>query len=50
MDGVILTPLKRFHHPKGDVFHALKSSDKDFVGFGEAYFSSIKKNKINYPN
>ena len=42
MEGVIITPLKQIYHPKGDVFHAIKSFDLGFEGFGEAYFSSIK--------
>ena len=46
MDGIILTPLKRIHSPKGDIFHAIKKSDKGYNGFGEVYFSSIKKNNI----
>jgi dTDP-4-dehydrorhamnose 3,5-epimerase len=41
VEGVILTPLKKIQHPKGDVFHAMKKSDKGFDGFGEAYFSTI---------
>ena len=41
MDGVILTPLKRIHNPKGDVYHAMKKSDAGYAGFGEAYFSSV---------
>ena len=41
IDGVLLTPLKRIHHPKGDVFHGMKKSDVGFSGFGEAYFSTI---------
>ncbi|TXF77529.1 dTDP-4-dehydrorhamnose 3,5-epimerase [Chryseobacterium sp.] len=40
-EGVLLTPLKRIHHPKGDVFHGMKKSDQGFSGFGEAYFSTI---------
>jgi len=43
MDGVILTPLKQIHNPKGDVFHAMKKSDAGFDNFGEAYFSTIHK-------
>lgn len=39
--GVLLTPLKKIHHPKGDVFHGMKKSDVGFSGFGEAYFSTI---------
>lgn len=46
MDGVILTPLKQIHHPKGDVFHAMKKSDDGYNGFGEAYFSSVNKDAI----
>ena len=46
MDGVILTPLKQIHNPKGDVFHAMKKSDAGFDGFGEAYFSTIHKDYI----
>ena len=46
MDGLILTPLKQIHHPKGDIFHAMKKSDVGFDGFGEAYFSTVKKGDI----
>jgi len=46
MDGVILTPLKKIAHSKGDILHAMKKSEKEFYGFGEAYFSSIYKGKI----
>lgn len=41
VEGVLLTPLKQIHHPKGDVFHGMKQSDVGFAGFGEAYFSTI---------
>lgn len=41
MDGVILTPLKRIHNQKGDVYHAMKKNDAGYAGFGEAYFSSV---------
>jgi dTDP-4-dehydrorhamnose 3,5-epimerase len=46
MDGITLTPLRRIEHPKGNVFHAMKESDKGFSGFGEAYFSTINKSDI----
>ena len=46
MDGITLTPLKQIKHPIGDIYHAIKKSDKDFSGFGEAYFSTIKKGSI----
>jgi len=45
-DGLVLTKLNRMHHPKGDILHALKSSDTSFLGFGEAYFTEIKKDQI----
>ncbi|WP_264535062.1 dTDP-4-dehydrorhamnose 3,5-epimerase [Flavobacterium sp. N1736] len=41
IQGVLLTPLKRIHNPKGDVFHGMKKSDVGYAGFGEAYFSTI---------
>ena len=46
MDGVTLTPLKRIHNPKGDIFHAMKRSDAGFDEFGEAYFSTVHKGDI----
>lgn len=46
MDGVILTPLKQIHHPKGDIFHGMKKSDIGYDGFGEAYFSTINQDDI----
>lgn len=46
MDGVILTPLKKILHLDGDIFHAMKASDKSYFGFGEAYFSSVNQDKI----
>ena len=46
MDGVTLTPLKIIKNPKGDIFQALKVSESEFNGFGEAYFSSVKKNVV----
>ena len=46
MDGIILTPLNQIHHPKGDIYHAMKKSDDGFDGFGEAYFSTVHKNDI----
>ena len=43
---IIIKPLKKFNLEEGDVLHALKSTEKEFNGFGEAYFSSIKTQKI----
>lgn len=41
MAGVTVTSLKQIHHPKGDVYHALKSNEPDFTKFGEAYFTTV---------
>ena len=46
IEGVILTPLNRIPHPKGDIFHCMKKSEVGFAGFGEAYFSTIQKGVI----
>ncbi len=43
---LIITPLRIIPLADGDVFHGMKSSDLGYKGFGEAYFSSIKKNAI----
>tara|TARA_B100001093_G_scaffold420282_1_gene412141 strand:+ start:16987 stop:17412 length:426 start_codon:yes stop_codon:yes gene_type:complete len=41
MDGVKLNELKKIEHPQGNIYHAMKCTDPNFNGFGEAYFSSI---------
>jgi len=46
LEGILLTPLKRIHNEKGDIFHAMKKRDEGFNGFGEAYFSTISKGEI----
>ena len=46
IEGVLLTPLKKISHPKGDILHGVKKSDHGFVGFGEAYFTKVKFGKI----
>ena len=46
MDGINLSPLKKINHSKGDILHAIKSSENEFEGFGEAYFSFVKKHEI----
>ena len=43
---IIIKKLKRFQLDEGDVFHALKASESEYKGFQEAYFSTIKNNKI----
>lgn len=46
IDGVTLHPLKHIVVPKGDIFHALKSTDEGYCGFGEAYFSQIEAGAV----
>ena len=46
MNQIIIKQLKKIHIEEGEVLHALKSSEEEFHGFKEAYFSTIKKNKI----
>ena len=43
IEGVTVSPLKKIINPKGDILHAIKSGSNGFNGFGEAYFSMIKK-------
>lgn len=38
--------LKIISNEKGDIFHALKKTEKDFHDFGEIYFSRINHNSI----
>jgi dTDP-4-dehydrorhamnose 3,5-epimerase len=46
IDGVLVTPLKKILNPKGDIFHAMNVSSDGYVGFGEAYFSTIHQGQI----
>lgn len=41
IEGVSITPLRKIHNPKGDIFHVLKSTEDLFLGFGEAYFTTV---------
>ena len=42
----IVTSLRRIDIEGGDVLHVLKSQDRTFRGFAEAYFSLIRKDFI----
>lgn len=46
IEGVSLHPLKQISVPNGDLWHAFKSTDEGFVGFGEAYFTQIEPHKV----
>jgi dTDP-4-dehydrorhamnose 3,5-epimerase len=39
IEGVIITPLSTIDLLSGNVLHCLKSTEKSYAGFGEAYFS-----------
>lgn len=43
---IAMTPLRKIEHPKGDVFHGIKATDSGYVGFGEAYFTTIVPNEV----
>ena len=45
IDGVELHDLKQISVPNGDLWHALKSTDEGYAGFGEAYFTQIEQGK-----
>jgi len=46
IEGVLVTPLRRIEHPKGDILHALRRSAAGYRGFGEAYFSSVRGGEV----
>ena len=46
LSNIIVNPLTRIPTHGGDVMHAMKSCDKGYAGFGEAYFSLISKGAI----
>lgn len=46
IEGILVTPLKVIDTFGGNVMHGMKSTDQGFVGFGEAYFSTVESNAI----
>ena len=46
LDQIRVTPLQQIFNPGGDVWHALKSTEESFQGFGEVYFSWVELNSI----
>jgi len=46
IEGVLLTKLKIIPGDSGDVLHAMKKTESSFLGFGEAYFSTIRKDAV----
>ena len=49
IDGVKIIPLKQIVDERGKIMHMMKATDEHFVGFGEIYFSKIKKKTIKKP-
>ena len=59
IDGVIIKKLRRICDDRGTIMQMQESSNEEFVGFGEIYFSTIypgvvkgwhlhKKTTLNY--
>ena len=46
LNDILVTKLSKIEIDKGNVMHAIKANDIGYAGFGEAYFSLIKKNEI----
>ena len=46
LNKIIITSLAQIKVPGGDVYHSIKKNEDGYKGFGEAYFSFIKKNAI----
>ena len=46
LDDILVTSLKQIQATGGDVMHVLKASDSEFNGFGEVYFSWVKRGAI----
>ena len=46
IDGLTITTLEQISHPSGSVYRGIKKSDPGFMGFEEAYFSTIKFTEI----
>ena len=43
---IITTHLSKIPTEGGEVLHGIKENEETYFGFGEAYFSNIKKGKI----
>ncbi len=46
ISDVLITPLRIIHGESGDVMHGLKELEPSFAGFGEAYFSTVKRGAV----
>ena len=46
IEGIKVTPLKQIGDDRGKVMHMLRNDSKDFVKFGECYFSEVLSDSI----
>ena len=46
IDGVIIIKKKQIIDDRGKILHMLRADDKNFVKFGEIYFSFVNPKKI----
>ena len=46
IEGIKITPLKQIEDERGKVMHMLRNDSKNFIKFGEIYFSTIHSNKV----
>ena len=46
LDDITITTLRQIEVKGGNVLHGMKSNDIGYNGFGEAYFSWVKKDNI----
>lgn len=46
IDGVVVRPLRQIPDERGVIMHMMKSTDPDFRGFGEIYFSGVQPGAI----
>ena len=46
IDKIKFFPKKIIKNPKGNVMHFIKKDDKNYIKFGEVYFTWIKNNNV----
>jgi dTDP-4-dehydrorhamnose 3,5-epimerase len=46
IDGITFTALDKIESDAGSVLHFIKNDDPGYIGFGEVYFSTVKKGAI----
>lgn len=46
INGIDINDLRIISNQKGDIYHALKSTDSSYSKFGEAYFSTVKNGVV----